>query len=381
MQRLNIIPVSIKNILQKWGVFFMYLFINGLFVVKYGGQFSLYLLPIYIIAIFTIIVLYIKIYLKEIIYKYLYLILVAVFFLFSIELNYYVDGISLNVDRWDAMEVGIKAVFNNEYPYNIEDFMGRESSNLPFLMILGMPFYFLCGSVGFLQSFSFILFSYLIFKVFDTYKLRFAALVLLILSPSYLWEIYVKSDLMSNFILVAGFSFLMWTQFINRQKIKIEWVSLMTALIFLTRLSVVIPLVILLFKVFYKFSVKEKIRFILVFVFTVLGLLYFFFHNAPNLDTLLKHNPFTIQGGKQPLILSVSYILSAIFFAFKAKSFFAVTLSSGLLLFIAVLTPYLLALAEYGYENIMVNSYFDLSFFNMSMPFLIVSLIFILKRI
>ncbi|MCZ2085334.1 MAG: hypothetical protein LC112_13790 [Flavobacteriales bacterium] len=380
MQLLNTIPVSIKNILQKWGVFFMYLFVNGLFVIKYGGQFSLYLLPIYIIAIFSISVLYIKSDLKEIIYKYLYWILVAVFFLFSIGLNYYVDGNSLNVDRWDAMEVGIKAIFNNEYPYNIKDFLGRESSNLPFLMILGMPFYFLFGSVGFLQSFSFLLFSYLIFKVFDNYKLRFAGLILLVLSPSYLWEVYVKSDLMSNFILVAGFSFLVWTQFITRKKIKVEWISLMTALILLTRLSVLIPLIILLFKVFYKFSVKEKVRFILVFLFTVSGLLYVFFHNAPNWDVILEHNPFAIQGGKQPLILSVSYIALAIFFAFKAKSFFAVALSSALLLFIAVLTPYLLALAEYGYENIMVESYFDLSFFNMSTPFLIVNLIFILKR-
>lgn len=380
MQLLNTIPVSFKSILKKWSVYFIYLFINGLFVVKYGGYFSLYFLPIYTIAIFTISVLYIKSDLKDSLYKYLYWVLVSVFFLFSMGLNYYVDGNSLNVDRWDAMEVGIKAIFNNEYPYNIKDFLGRESSNLPFLMILGMPFYFLFGSVGFLQSFSFLLFSYLIFKVFDNYKLRSAALILLILSPSYLWEIYVKSDLMSNFIVVTCFSFLVWTQFITRKKIKVEWISLMTALILLTRLSTLIPLIILLFKVFYKFYVKEKVRFILVLVFTVLGLLYVFFHNAPNWEVILKHNPFTIQAGKQPLLLSVSYILLAIFFAFKAKSFFAVALSSALLLFITVLTPYLLALAEYGYENIMANSYFDLSFFNMSMPFLIVSLTFILKR-
>lgn len=380
MQLLKNIPVSHKNIMQTWGVFFMYLFINGLFVVKYSGQFSLYLLPVYIIAIFTISVLYIKIDLKESFYKYLYWILVAVFFLLSMGVNYYVDGNSLNVDRWDAMEVGIKAIFNNEYPYNIKDFLGRESSNLPFLMILGMPFYLVFGSVGFLQSFSFLLFSYLIFKVFDNYKLRFAGLILLVLSPSYLWEVYVKSDLMSNFILVAAFSFLVWTQFISRKKIKIEWLSLLTALIFLTRLSVLIPLIIILFKVFYKFSVKEKLRFILVFVFTVSVLLMVFFHNAPNWNVILEHNPFTIQGGKQPLILSVSYIAFAIFFAFKVKSYFAVAFSSALLLFIAVFAPYLLHLITYGYENVMVNSYFDLSFFNMAMPFLIVSLIFVLKR-
>ncbi len=380
MQLLQNFPTSLQNILEKWSVFFIYLFINALFVIKYGGQFSLYLLPVYIIFIFVIAVLYIKIDLKNSIYKYLFWIVVGLFFTFSIALNYYVDGNSLNVDRWDAMEVGIKAIFNNEYPYDIKDYMGRESSNLPFLIVLGMPFYLIFGSVGFLQSFSFLLFCYLFFKIFDHYKLRLAVLILLLLSPSYLWEVYTKSDLLSNFILVVGFSYLIWTQFIQQKKIKIEWVSVMTALIVLTRLSVIIPLIILLFKTFYNFSVKDKIRFISVFVLVASVLLYFFFRNATSWEIIMEHNPFTIQGSKQPLFLSISYIVLAIIFTFRVKSFFEVSYWSAVLLFIAVFMSYLLHLVEYGYENVMVNSYFDLSFFNMSMPFLIVSLIFILKK-
>ncbi|QOW09229.1 hypothetical protein Q73A0000_02080 [Kaistella flava (ex Peng et al. 2021)] len=374
------LPDSLQNNLEKWGVFFIYLFINGLFVAKYGGHFSFYLLPVYSIAIFVIATFYIKINLKDLVYKYLFWILIGLFFIFSVGLNNYVDGNSLNVDRWDAMEVGIKALFNNHYPYDLKDFMGRESSNLPFLIVLGMPFYLLFGSVGFLQSFSFLLFSYLVFKIFDHYKLRLAALVLLVLSPSYLWEVYTKSDLLSNFILVIGFSYIIWAQFIHHKKIKIEWVSILTALIFLTRLSVVIPLIVILFKAFYKFTVREKLRFISVFILVVSGFIYFFFRNAANWDTILEHNPFTIQGSKQPLFLSLSYIVMAVILAFKVKSYFNIALFSGLVLFIAVFIPYLLYLVEYGYENIMTNSFFDLSFFNMSMPFLIVSLIFILKR-
>ena len=297
MQLLHNFPTSLQNILQKWSVFFIYLFINALFVIKYGGQFSFYLLLFYLLFIFAVTSFYFKIDLKTSVYKYLFWIGLGLFFTFSIGVNYYVDGKSLNVDRWDAMEVGIKAIFNNEYPYNIEDYLGRESSNLPFLVVLGMPLYAIFGSVGFMQSFSF-----------------------------------------------------------------------------------VIPLIILLLKTFYKFSVKEKIRFISVFVLVASFLLYLFFRNAANWETIVEHNPFAIQGSKQPVFLSISYIVLVIILAFKVRSFFDVSYWSAIVLFVAVFIPYLLHLVEYGYENVMVNSYFDLSFFNMSMPFLIVSLIYILKK-
>lgn len=377
---LKIIPTSLQNKFEKWSVFFFYFFINGLFVLKYSGENSVYYLVAYLLAILILGAFYVKINLKIVVYKYLFWILVALFFFFSLILNYYVDDTSLNVDRWDAMEIGIKAVLNNEYPYDIKDSMGRESSNLPFLIILGMPFYLIFGSVGFLQSFSFLLFSYLIFKVFHNYKLRLAGLVLLVLSPSYLWEVYVKSDLLSNFVIVISYSYLIWTRFIQYKKIKIEWVSLLTALVFLTRLSVLIPLTIILLKALYKLTFSGKFRFAGIFTLAVSGILYFFLRNAENWEVLINHNPFTIQGSKQPIALSVFLIIMAIYFSFKAKSFFDIVFSSGLILFIAVFSTFLLYLLEFGYAKVIDDSFFDLSFFNMSIPFIIVSSCYILKR-
>ena len=376
MQISEYTPPTILNNLEKWAVFFIYLFVNGLFIVKYGGRFSFYIFPVYLVSLLVFAVFYFKINLRNSAYQYLFWGLVALFFIFSVAVNYYVDGKSLNVDRWDAMEIGIKAIFNNEYPYNIRNYLGRESSNLPFLIVLGMPFYVVFGSVGFLQSFSFLLFSYLIFKIFKTYKLCLAAIVLFILSPSYLWEVYTKSDLFSNFILVTGFSYLVWTKLFVQNKLKIEWLSVMTALVFLTRLSVIIPLIILLTKAFYKFSSQEKLRFISVFVVVVFAMLFLFFRNAADWEMILSHNPLTIQGSKQPIFLSVSYLVLAIILAFKVKSYANSVFFSGFVLFIAIVIPYFLHLVEYGYQNVMVNSYFDLSFFNMSMPFIILSLVF-----
>jgi len=376
MKVFDIFPNHILNNIKKYSLFLIYVIINSLFVVKYGEKYWLPLLAVYIISILSISLFYIKIELKDFFYKYIFWIGVISFFLCSIYINYTVDGMSLNVDRWSAMEIGIKSLLNGHYPYNIPDHMGRESSNLPMLIILGMPFYLIFGSVGFLQSFIFLFFSYLIIKIFNNYKQRLAVLILLFFSPSYLWEVYVKSDLFSNFIIVSGFVFLIWQNFIKETKLKLELVSVLTVLIFLTRLSAIIPIILLLFKKFYNFSLTEKLRFASIFTVTISCILYLFFHNADNFDLIIKHNPFTIQGAKQPLLLSISYIMLAFILSFRLKSFYDSIYWTGTLLFICVFVPFIIYLTEYGYNDIVNNSMFDLSFFNMSMPFVILSLVY-----
>ena len=80
---------------------------------------------------------------------------IIVFFLFTIYLNYSVDGNTLNVDRWSVLENGAKALINGDYPYNFLSHMQHKSSNLPMLMILGLPFYLIFGSVGYFTIFFF----------------------------------------------------------------------------------------------------------------------------------------------------------------------------------------------------------------------------------
>ncbi|WP_336690193.1 MULTISPECIES: hypothetical protein [unclassified Chryseobacterium] len=366
-------PISEK--LKTYSLVCIYLVVNSLFIIKYSEQYNIPLLAGYLALFFGLGFFYLKFHFKEFFYKTAFFLGIFFFFLISIYLNYKVDGNTLNVDRWSAMEVGIKAVFSGQYPYNIPDHMGRESSNLPVLIVFGMPFYLLFGSVGYLQSFSFLLFAYLVFKIFNNYRQRLAVLVLLFLSPSYLWEIYVKSDLFSNFIIIAGFVYLIGEKFIKEKKINSAVVSVLSALVLLTRLSAVIPLTVLIFKKFLDFSIQQKLRFAAVFLVTMAAVCYIFFHNAPDFDVFLKHNPFVIQGGKQPLILSISYIVSGCILSFRVKSFYETLFWSGILLFICVFVPFIMFFAEYGYENMLVNSYFDISFFNMSMPFVMTALI------
>jgi hypothetical protein len=57
---------------------------------------------------------------------------------------------------------------------------------------------------------------------------------------------------------------------------------------------IVIPLTVLLFKKFVDFSIKKNCA-LRCFLVTVIAVCYIFFHNAPDFDVFLKHNPFAIQ--------------------------------------------------------------------------------------
>mgnify|MGYP000125437574 FL=1 len=346
-----------------------YLFVNSLFVLKYVPFNSFFSISTYVILLIGVLYLYLNIKVSQRVYKILFWVVAFMFFLFTIFVNYYVDGTSLNVDRWSAMEVGVKAIMHNQYPYNIPDHMGQESSNLPILVIIGMPFYLLFGSVGYLQSFTFLLMTYFVFKKITTYQYRLLALFLLILSPSYLWEIYTKSDLFSNFIIILGFALMVMNEEIGDKKVK--WVSIWAGLLLMTRISAIIPLLILVLQPFFKLLSKQKIKFILISCITVFIVLFFFFRNAADLEMIKNHNPILIQRLKQPFILSVLYIVIASLLSFYTKNLHEKLAAAAGLLFIMILVLFVMSLVQYGFVNCIENSYFDLSFFNMSMPFII----------
>lgn len=355
----------------------LYIFINGLFVIKYGVALqwvnSFVLFSIYLVLIFAVLFFFEKSKLQENFFRYAFWFIVPLFFIFILFLTQYVKLESLNVDRLDALDSGIKAVLQGDYPYDIVNRLGNESSNLPLLIIIGIPFYLLFGSAVYLQSFCFLLFSYLIFKYFKTYKLRVLALVLLILSPGYIYELYVKSDLMSNFILAVGFIILIWTYFIKSPVMKLPNVAILSGLLLLTRIPVIFPLAVLLLRKFTSLGIRSKIIFTAVFIATISIILGVFMMMAPNLQIILDHNPFMLQS-KQPVYLSLLLIGAAAICSFKIKDLNDIMLLSSILLFSSVSIAFILAILKNGFRNTFFESYFDISHFNMAIPFIILSL-------
>lgn len=355
----------------------IYFFINLLFIIKYssrvGNNTVIFTVVIFFVIYILLNFIYTRIIIKESYLKYVFFSIIILFFFFTISINNYVNPNFLNVDRWSAMEVGVKAVLNGEYPYSAIDHLGGRTSNLPTLILLGIPFYLL-GDVGYLQSFAFVLFSYTIYYFFNNYKDRLFVLFLLIMSPSYLWEVYVKSDLMSNFILILSVSLFIF-KFYNKRILKNEFlIYVISVFIVFTRLTAIIPISLVLFPKFLKTPLKKKIVYSLISIVTLIFLLFIGFKNMENLNQFRLYNPFELQNRQLPLVVSIVTVIMPLWYSFKINTDIQFVLYSLYFLLIPIVIAFIMSVLDNGFGSVLFNSAFDISYFNIIMPFLLLLL-------
>ena len=89
---------------------------------------------------------------------------------------------------------------------------------------------------------------------------------------------------------------------------------------------------------------------------------------------IVKNNPFTVQATRQPLYITLSFVILSVLLSFRIKVKSQYYSFSGLLLFMMIFIFFIISLLNYGLQNVIANSYFDISYFNMCMPFVIVSI-------
>ena len=360
----------------------IYLLINLTFIFKYSlrqniiNTYALGLL--FIASLVTLILLLLKSNYKHTIYNNSFYIISIVFFVFTLFLNQYVNGDSLNIDRWSAMEVAIKALLNGQYPYSAIDHIGGRTSNLPTLIFLGIPFYYL-GDVGFLQSFSFLLFAFLIHSKITNLKLRILSLFFLIFSPSYCYEIYVKSDLISNIIITLFYCLFIYNISWNKKKYVI-FVAITSASLVLTRLITIIPLTLSLFNNFKNTDIRKKILFITISILTVLIQLAIVLQHYTSYENFIYYNPFDLQNRQLPTLLSLLFITLPFFFSKSTKTLQYFLMSSLIFLGLPIISSFLIKIYQSGIYNCIINSYFDLTYFNILIPFSILYITIYLDR-
>ena len=354
--------------------------VNLLFLCKYASRQNYFPtdLCLLVYTIFFISFLYIDIFefkllnyfnLKKIYKIGCFLIIIILFIII-----YNTDGNSINVDRWSAMDVGIKALFNGEYPYTATDHLNGRTSNFPGLLIIGMPFYLL-GNVAYLQVFAFLLLSYTIYNYLEIRKAtRF--IFLLLLSPAYWWEIFSMSDLLSNVILV--FCFILFTNKYLENDIykKPIIIGIISSFLVLTRGIMSIPLVLYLFKDFFKTNLKNKILFVVSFIVTFILLLFLVLANCPSLKVLKFYNPLILQTSTLPAYINVLALSIPFYFSFLIRKFeidffkFSITL-----MFLPILFAFVSTLSKYNFNETIYNSRFDLSYLTIVFPFLIIYIV------
>ncbi|MGG5507540.1 MULTISPECIES: hypothetical protein [unclassified Myroides] len=351
----------------------LFILINFLYLLKYGTKYNIPLLPITIG--FTILQLF---FLggKAIIYKLLsklnsiiYIVFVCIILGGILFLTKSVDRYALNVDRWSAMEVAIRAIFSGEYPYTAIDHLGGRTSNFPGLLLIGIPFYLL-GDVGYFQAFSFLVLAFTLHKVFKRQQ-AFYILLLVGLSIPFWYEVVVISDFMSNMILVLCF-IMLWNHYFKQEIYKKEiGLAIGISILVLTRGFAYIPLVLYFFAPFCQLNIKTQLRFSVSFLISSILLLLVVFYTVPDLETFKAYNPLVLQTSYTSIYHILFVFLAPLILSFYIKKFtddffFYTLLIAGTL----SITLFIQFWNRVGFTELLHNSVFDLAYLAYIFPLL-----------
>ncbi len=356
--------------------FLLYSCINLLFILKYGLRLAsisttivacgLYVATI--TGVLWVINEYMKRPRKSIVYA-----LIGIVIAGLVMLQLHFDPYALKVDRWSAIHNFLRNLLNGEYPYAAQTHLGGYGSPFPVWQILHLPFYLL-GNVGLSFIFFMLLFTDAIRRI-ASLRDATVAFLLLILSPAFLYEVSVRSDLISNFLLCATI-----LMHLHHYKMTLEknWVliAIICGLMMSTRLSIAIPFIVYYFYDYIRcHQAKIQIIFpclaILIFALTFLpfmlwnGKMLFFF----------EYNPFVLQTRQGVWVdyILITVICTAASVWLKNRWHYYMLTSAICVLALVVMT-FVSNMYIYDCWSELFDSRFDITYFNMALPFAVVAL-------
>lgn len=286
-----------------------------------------------------------------------------------IVVQYHFDPQQNRVDRWSAIANPISALFQGEFPYLAKTHLGGSASPFPMWMIFHIPFWAL-GNVGLSSIVATVLFL-LSVKYLCGYETALKATVLLALSVCLWYEVSVRSDMITNFLLLAAF-----INVLQRKQLYFEQhpyiLSVMAGLWLSTRISVAFPLFALFFGSWLALPVKEKALSILFallsFCLTFLPLAVWDVHTLFFFD----YSPFILQTRQGSLSDAFILLLLAFIMALKSQhSFQRQQFSSACLLIFAPVVAFIHSMIIRNNWTELFNSTYDITYFDTSIPFLV----------
>ena len=288
--------------------------------------------------------------------------------------QYHFDPLTNKVDRWSALAYPIQNLFNGQFPYSAKTHLDGNASPFPIWLVFHIPFYLL-QNVGLSEIFTCMIFIYSI-KLLSGYKAAIKATVLLFLSINLWYEVAVRSDLISNFFLLAAFINILQVYQINFK--QHPWIlSVCVGLWLSTRLSVAFPLFILFFPYYIKLKVKKQILIPLlvvgVFAMTFLPLILW---DAKELFGA-ENNPFSLQFRQGSPIATIFLVTTVLTMSLTWKDNYQLqVLYSVLILLLIPIVSYGYSMYIYGNWTEIFNSNYDITYIDAAIPFAITILSF-----
>lgn len=357
--------------------FALYIFVNLLFVVKYSLRASLGLCLAASCAYLAFMLLLPWASARRAAKQMSAKAVVAVFVAYMVVLlvaQCAIDPYSIKVDRWSAINNFLACLFQGQYPYMARTHLGGYGSPFPVWQVLHIPFYLL-HNVGLSFFAALSAFAYFVGK-YASRTATVRTLTLIMLSPAFLYEALVRSDLMANFLVAATIVIVFYNKRIRPQN-HFLLTAVTCGLILSTRLSAVLPLGMLVFADWWRLKPAKKILFpvvvALVFAATFLP---FVFWDGDSLF-FFKYNPFALQAGHAHPADVALFAMLFIWLALKwtksaADTFASLMAATAMLLFITVVVATAHNMVAWGNYDLF-SSAFDITYFDMSLPFLILA--------
>ena len=258
------------------------------------------------------------------------------------------------------------------YPYGQQTHLGGYGSPLPVWQLVHLPFYII-GNVG-LSIFAIIgLFIYTLNKTRGI-QVALAATLLLILSPACWYEIAVRSDLITNILLV--FIIVEWLMYhqisLTERTIAL---AILSGLLLSTRLVAVIPLAVIYGYEFLTMGWKKQGIFLGISLLTFgVTLIPFVLWKGSTLF-FFEYNPFILQTrqGSGTALLIFIVIAVAITLYMKGDKQMRLPITGGLLTCLVTIA-FLEKMWTENLWNELFAPTFDITYLSMALPFYLVEI-------
>ncbi len=288
---------------------------------------------------------------------------------FGLVIQYAINPLELLVDRWSAIHNFLEGMLAGIYPYGQQTHLGGYGSPLPVWQVLHLPFYAM-GNVG-LSIFVVIgLFIYTIYRTRGAHT-AIAATIMLTLSPACWYEMAVRSDLITNILLIACI-----TEWLSYKRIALAHytlpIAVLSGLVLSTRLIAIIPLAAMYGYEFLHMGWKKQATFVCCTILTfAITLLPFVLWDGSTL-LFFEYNPFVLQtrqGSVGALILFATIaILITIYMRGDQQTRLPIT---GGLLTCLVSIAFIEKMWKEDLWNQLFDSTFDITYLAVALPFYI----------
>lgn len=285
-----------------------------------------------------------------------------------------VDPMAVRVDRWSATTYFLDALFQGIYPYGVHTHVSETNFPSPFPVwhYLNIPFWLL-GDVG--LGLIVMLWLTLAVIYLHTHNIRvvFTFLLLLALSPAYWWEVLVRSDGLSNSLLV--FVVILWlddVMIVHRNDVGEKWVvvAVVAGCIACTRLSAIIPIAIYLFGKY----IRSGKRVWLFFPMIVASVFLFFFlpYIFWDVDSwvFFSRNPFMSQSAPGNRYILLVMVLIAIILSIRIRSFHRLMGAIGIFMFAFMCISLIGSMSTYEGDITLLDLPCDISYLTLCFPYL-----------